>query len=483
MVAGDAGVAMTRRGLPISVVGWAIGISSAVLLIIAVVYWISHGIFQPIHLAYISAIVTGLVGALVVSQHPRNVIGWWMLTATLCVAIQTATYDYGYSALHDHAVLPFGPFALWLASWLWIPTVGLGYGWILARFPNGRLPRGWKAVDWLSGGGTALLIVGVAFAPGPLYPSFLADNPYGLSPARTLLAVMSAIGVGLIAAAAIAAYASLVVRYRSADVRVRQQLKWILYATGIAVPALAYGALLKILFGANSTAALTPFAVALVLVPVAIGVAMQRSHLFDIDLIINRTLVYVTITAILGGVYVAGIELTQRAFVFYTGQRSDTAIVITAFAVATVFTPVQKWVEGVVERRVRGRDPAERIEELTKSVEAVTRVIDPHQVARRLVEDAVAGFEAVGGALYLDSYDHSKPFHETGHLGVEKTLEVMVSHAERNLGKLLLGRRRGNMPYSAHDRAAIQRSADALGEALAVGHELGHVHPLKPASM
>lgn len=461
---------------------WGIGLFSAVLLIMAFVYWIWHGILQPIHLGYLTAIVTGLVGAIVASQHPRNVIGWWMLMATLCVAISTVPFNYGYSAIHDRSPLPFGPFALWLASWLWIPTVGLGYTWILARFPDGRLPRGWKFVDWMAVVGTSLLIIGIAFVPGPLYPSFLIDNPYGASSARAALNIMLALGIALIAAASLGAYVCVVVRYRSADRHVRQQMKWILLATSIVTVALAYGAVLKIVAGANFTLALTPFAVSMVALPVAIGVAMHTSGLFDVDLIINRTLVYATITAILGGLYVAGIELTQRLFVIYTGQTSDTAIVVTAFVVATAFTPVQKWVENIVNRRLGDRDPAARLEELTASVEAVTRVIDPHQVARRLVEDAVSGFEAVGGALYLDAYDHQQPFHVKGHLD-GSAVEVAVRHADKSLGRLLLGQRRGHVPYSEHDRAIIQRSADALGEALAVGHELGHVHQAKPVSM
>ncbi len=483
MVAGSGGVAvLSRRSFPVSAVAWAIALFSAFLLIVGVAYWVSHGIFQAIHIAYVTAIVTGLVGALVASQHPRNIIGWWMLAATLSAAVGTVPYDYGYSALHDHAALPFGPFALWLASWIWVPAVGLGYGWILARFPDGRLPRGWNIVDWLAGAGTALLIIGLALVPGPLYPSFLIDNPYGVTSARTPLAIVLTLGVALVAAAALTAYASLIVRYRGADLNERRQLKWILYASSIVTVALVYGAALNVVVGANFTVALTPFAVSLALLPLAIGVAMHRSRLFDVDLFISRTLVYAILTAILGGLYVAGIELTQRLFVIYTGQTSDTAIVITAFVVATAFTPLQKWVERLVERRLGGRDAAARLEELTASVEAVTRVIDPHQVARRLVDDAVAGFEAVGGALYLDHYDHSNPFHTRGRLD-GSVLEVTVRHAERNLGRLLLGHRRSNRPYSEHDRAAIQRSADALGEALAVGHDLGHVHQPKPVSM
>jgi hypothetical protein len=159
-------------------------------------------------------------------------------------------------------------------------------------------------------------------------------------------------------------------------------------------------------------------------VPPAIGVAILRHRMFDIDLIINRTIVYAIITAILGGLYVAVIELTQRMFVIYTGQRSDTAIVITAFVVATAFTPVQKWAERVVERRLGGRDQAEMLDAFSSSIEAVVRVIDPLLAARRRVEECVGVFEAAGGALYLDSYGHTEPSHTHGHVGGVSAIEV-----------------------------------------------------------
>lgn len=169
----------------------------------------------------------------------------------------------------------------------------------------------------------------------------------------------------------------------------------------------------------------------------------------------------------------AGIELSQRLFVFYTGSTSETAIVITAFVVATVFTPVQKWVEGFVERRLGGRDAAGRLNALSSNVETIIRVIDPHRIARWIVEESVRAFDADGAALYLEAHDTSRPFHVAGHLTGHPALEVAVRHGQKTLGRLLLGHRRASV-YSERDRAAVQRSADVLGEALSVADDFGH---------
>lgn len=358
----------------------------------------------------------------------------------------------------------------------------MGFGMIAVRFPDGRVPRRWGFVDWLAVGGALMFVAGLAFLPGPLYPSNRIDNPFAIPSLRVELVIIYGLGVALIAAATLASAVSLGARCRHADLDRRQQLKWVVLATAAVTVTLLYGTVMKIAYHSDLTSALTPFAAALVLVPIGVGLAILRHRLFDVDLIINKTVVYAIMTAILGGLYVAVIELSQQLFVLYTGQRSETAIVITVFVVATAFTPVQKWAEQVVDRRLGGRDPAAKLDTLTARMDAVTTVMDPHQAARRLVDEAVSAFEAVGGELYLDAYGHHQPFHASGLLGSETAVEVAIRHAEGNLGKLMLGRRRGSVPYSEHDRKAIQRSADALGEALAVAHELGHVSHGKPTS-
>ena len=498
MVAGSAEVAAvsdeTSRS---SALAWALGLIGALACVGGAGVSVAFGAPPSFLLDYLVGILMGLLGALIASREPRNSIGWLMCATSSGTSLLHLPVGYGYAALViEHGAWPLGSVAVWLGAWSWVPGLGLSLPLIALRFPNGKVPHRWRAVDWLAVTGTGLFVLGVVLERPGMLLDFLPipsakvallsahfHDPLGISLPGGLIGPVFGAGISLIVLAYIASAASLAARFRRARGEERLQLKWFAYSGVLIAVTFAYGGVAWNFFGQPLYLALTPVEFAYLTLPVAIGIAILRYRLYDIEVIINRTLVYATITAILGGVYVAGIDLTQRLFVLYIGTKSDASLVITAFVVATLFTPVQKWVEGVSERRLGGRGPAEKLEALTASVEAVTRVIDPHLVARRLVEDAVAAFDAVGGALYLDGYDHSRPFHTSGQIGAEHSIEVAVRHAERNLGMLLLGHRRGHMPYSEHDRAVIQRSADALGEALGVGRELGHVHQRKPVSM
>lgn len=499
MVARSADMAvLSANGSRLPALAWTLGLTGAIGSAFALGATVALGLFSVQDLVYLVFMITGLLGALVASRQPGNSVGWLMCGGSVAGIFFLLPLDYGYTALVvEHGSWPLGGVALWVEAWAWAPLLGMFLPMLTVRFPDGKVPPGWWVVDWLAIAGTVLFAGSLVLASTDTLRGFLPlgqarpyqilspliQNPLAATLPPDLLGQVRFAGLLVIVLGFVAAVASLVARFRHARGEVRLQLKWFAYSGVLMAVALVYAPVSLIFFHAQFGDALLPFNAASFALPVAVGIAILRYRLYDIELIINRTLVYATITAILGGIYVAGIELTQRLFVFYTGQKSDTAIVITAFLVATVFTPVQKWVEGVVERRLGGRGPAERLEALTASVEAVTRVIDPHQVARRLVDDAVAAFGAVGGELYLDGYDHARPFHTSGQLGAEHTLEVAVRRAERSLGRLLLGHRRGHVPYSEHDVAVIKRSADALGEALAVGHELGHVHQPKPVSM
>lgn len=469
--------ARPKLSISTSVLAWTLALAAVALLAQALAYLFWYGHLVLVNLVLVSQIVCALVGALIASHHPRNAVAWLLISFALATGITVLPFEYGYSVATSHSSLPYASLALWFSNWAQLLPFGLAFAMIALRFPDGRVPHRWRFVDWLAVAGTAGFVVAIALTPGPILKTggMEIDNPFGLSSVRGPVAVMFSAGLGLIGAAVVCAVASLLARYRRADHEQRLQLKWIVLASGIAMAALVFAAVAEIAFHASLNATLTPFAVTLNLVPLTIGVAILRHRLFDIDLIISRTLVYAMLTAILGGVYVGGIELIQRLFIFYTGEKSDSAIVVTAFVVAGAFTPVQKWSEKVVERRLGGRDPADRLDVFTASVEGVVRVIDPHRVARRLVEESVGVFEAVGGALYLDSYGQAQPFHAHGSLDGQCAVEVAVRHAERSLGRLMLGHRRGGATYSARDRKALQRSADAVGQALGVGAELGLV--------
>jgi Short C-terminal domain len=183
-----------------------------------------------------------------------------------------------------------------------------------------------------------------------MYPSI--RNPIGLDQYKgvfdAIQGVMQALLLGVVAVGATAVFS----RVRGADADERRQIKWFAYAGAIFLVTFVFDTLARFV---PSLVGLTDIlaGVALSAVPAAVGIAILRNRLYDIDLIINRTVVYVLLTAVLAGVYTATVALFQRMFVAMTGQNSDIAIVMTLFVLATVFTPVKNTLQATVDRRIK----------------------------------------------------------------------------------------------------------------------------------
>ena len=446
-------------------IAWTIGIAEVVLLAQAAIVLTWSGDWFGAELAIPGSIAFALVGALIASQPANFRLGWFLLLTPAPAIIGFLSSEYSDVIRIQHVALPFESWVTWFGNWAWTPSFGMAVGMLIVRFPDGRVPQRWRVVDWLCVAGTVLLGGGIATIN---YPGAVIEV--------TPLAVgIVYFGLLLIAAGAVAALASLIARYRRGDRELRLQLKWILLATGLVTVAWVYAAVFVIGFNPNFDLGLGPAYIALGFIPISIGIAILRHRLFDIDLIINRTLVYGSVTAVLGGLFIGLIELTQQLSILYTGERSETAIVVTAFIVAGAFTPVEKWVNETLERRLKRGDAAGRLLHASATAESVVRVINPHRFARWLVDESVTAFEAEGGALYLHEHDPSRPFHSSGgSIKGDGAIEIKVHHADLDLGRFLLGRRRGGIDYSHRDLEALHRSAAVLGDALTMGSSSGH---------
>ena len=460
-------VDMRQRLLTRRVIAWSIAAAQAVILVACVLMYAWSGDWFVAELAIAGLIAFALVGALIVSQPAHFPFGWFLLLAPFPAVVSFVATAYVDLIQIHRVALPLLAEVWWFGNWAWVPSLGMAIGMIIVRLPDGRVPRGWRFVDWLCIAGTALFVGGIATIPFP------GDRE---EPLAIVAAVLG--GLALIAAGAVGALASLGARYRRGNRDIRVQLKWILLASGVVTITFVYAAIVGSVFRVNLNLALAPSYVALVCIPVAIGIAILRYRLFDIDWIISRTLVYMIVTGVLGGLFLGIIELTQQLSIIYTGERSEIAIVITAFVVAGAFTPVEKWADRAMERRVRGGDVAGRLHHVSSTAESVVRVIDPHRFAHWLVEESVSAFEAEGGLIYLGEHD-SRPFHSKGSLTGGTAVDVSVHHDGRDMGRLLLGRRRGGIDYSHRDLEALKRSAAALGGALVLASDLGHMmHPV-----
>ena len=443
-------------------------------------------------LVYLIGIMLALLGALIATREPHNSVGWLMIGESALMSVIQLFEGYGYAALAlNHGTWPLGSFAAWLGTWIWVPALGF-ISVITVRFPNGN-PRGrWRAVDWIYLAGTALfaLVIGVSprtqqpldFAPFPS-EKLVQMYPYYYDPVPALqwhqvLNVVQGTGLILIVVANALAAASLIDRYRRSRGDERLQIKWLAYSGTLGAAAVAFGGVAWSLLGYPLYLALTPLEVVALSLPLSIGVAILRYRLYDIDLIINRTLVYGGATALLGALYTALITFFNRYFIATTGQRSDAAYVLTAFAVVVAFSPIKDWLQHQVDRRIRHTSPAAVLDGFRGDVEAVVSVLDVDRVARRLLDQAIEAFDARSAALYLDP--NANPRYEVGHVNGHADVEVDIRFGETRYGRLVMGGRRGNIEYTAGDVALLQRSADSVGEALALAAHLGF-RPLSKA--
>jgi hypothetical protein len=323
-------------------------------------------VFPFVYLAF------STVGALVASRRPGNAIGW-LFAAFGLVGVSVGFV--GHWALHSlytpDSPLPAGAEAAWLGailgSLLVLPLV-----LVLLLFPDGRLAAaGWRSVAWLAGVGALSTAVGRALDPGRLDNLTSVRNPLGVEGAGGVFGALSTIGVALTVGLLVAAATSLALRLRRSRGRERQQLKW--FATGAAVAAVLFGGVLATTLSASlrdsaEVTAVTDVVVALAFValPVSAGVAILRHRLYDIDVVINRTLVYGALTATLAGAYVATVLLLQVVLRPVT-EESGLAVAGSTLAVAALFRPARRRIQGLVDRRFYRRkyDAARTIQDFS----------------------------------------------------------------------------------------------------------------------
>jgi Short C-terminal domain len=304
----------------------------------------------------VAALAYSVVGALIVSSRPRHVIGWMFSVVALSFGISIFSSVYAVQALVvTPGTLPFGQAAAWFGLWTEIPAIAVVGLFLPLLFPDGHLPsRRWRPVAFGSAAIVAVATLSTMLAPATYatmgYPSI--RNPFGLDQFKDLFQVLDAVLEPLLYLIVFVSGAALLARVRRADLVTRQQVKWFAFAAALMLASFVINALAK--FVPLLVPVTDPIAaLALTALPAAVGVAILRHGLYEIDLIINRTIVYVLLTAVLGGIYTAAIAFFQRLFVATTGQGSDLAIVATLFVLATVFTPVKNTLQASVDRRVK----------------------------------------------------------------------------------------------------------------------------------
>jgi hypothetical protein len=295
-----------------------------------------------------------VVGALVASRRPGNPIGWLFCGAGVLFAASSVGHGWAAYALVDREPdLAGGVTAAWLQSWLFLPAIFGTPQLLFLLFPSGRpLGRRWRPAVWLVAAAIVLQAVTSALVPGPLVDSPVEglQNPMGIAGAGGTIDAVGGVAWGLTMVGLGLGCCSLALRLRRARGDERLQLKWFVYAGGVFALSCLAAAVMFTAEDELPPAGQLLIVAAFSLIPVAAGIAILRHRLYDIDLVIRRTLVYGALTAALAGAYLGTVLLLQVALGPVT-RDSGLAIAASTLAAAALFRPLRARIQAAVDRR------------------------------------------------------------------------------------------------------------------------------------
>jgi hypothetical protein len=338
---------------------WALSLVLAALGVLLVVlnhnsnahvfdYWVENTVI---------ALVFSPVGAVIVAHRSRHLVGWIFCAIGLLAAARTLGGDYAaYALLAAPGSLPGGEVVAWIISWLWVLHHGL-FALLFLVFPDGRLPTPrWRWIAWLGAAVIGVGTVWVAFSAGPVDGLAPVENPLGIEAVGNAYGLVKAVSFALGFGAAV----DLFVRLRYARGAERQQLKWCAYVVTVLVGGATLAYTVAETMGVWSLwwVGIVLLMVGLWGLPIAVGIAIVRHTLFDIDLIINLTLVYGLLTTALASVFEGSLALLEHLFLAHIEMETEVTIFVSALVVAVLFAPLRSRLEAFLSRRGvrRGED-------------------------------------------------------------------------------------------------------------------------------
>jgi hypothetical protein len=299
----------------------------------------------------------GAVGALVAARRPRNPIGWLLLSAAGLITLFLFGDAYAsYSLQFGHGPLPLDRFMAWLSLWVTIPGFG-AFIFLFLLFPTGHLPSArWKWVAILAAGVLGAGTLGVAIRPGPVDAVPVIDNPFGLDAAAGFARFLEdGLGAFAVFPVALASILSLVLRVRRASGIERQQMRWFVFSVVLFLVVFVATQILWAIVeepeegGPANSLGFAALMLSLTFIPVSMGISILRHRLYDIDTVVNKTLVYGGLTAILALAYVGLVVALQN--VIPGAGDSDLTIAGSTLAVAALFRPLRARIQGFIDRR------------------------------------------------------------------------------------------------------------------------------------
>jgi signal transduction histidine kinase len=327
---------------------WGLAASALVLLLTALFVSLFGGSDANVESRIFSSAITFVfagVGVLIAVREPRNGIGWILLGSAVAAGLGSLAGSYAdYWVDGRPGSEALGEAAAWYGEVSWMPFILVPSTFLLLLFPDGRLLSArWRPVAWCAGLGIAGTFVLSGLEPGPIpdYPQ--VANPYGVD--SPLLDPLMGLAVFALVVGLLGSALSVILRFRRARGEQREQIKWLAFAGAVAVVTVMIGAALYDVVG--ETAANVAIMLSVLALPVATGVAILHHGLYDIDVVINRTLVYAALTAGLAAIYAA----VSLALGVALGAGSTLPTAAATLAVAVAFRPLRARLQLVVDRR------------------------------------------------------------------------------------------------------------------------------------
>jgi signal transduction histidine kinase len=364
----------------------------------------------------IFAVVFGTVGVLIATRQPNNPIGWIGLALAVTSGLQEMANQYAIWAVMQHEPdLPLGAFAAWFPAWIWIPATS-GAGLMLLLFPDGHLlsPR-WRWVVLLGAIGVTIGAAGFAFAPGPLENFRVVQNPFGVA-SRSVFLPLAIGGEALYGLAMILSAVSVALRFRRSRGVERLQMKWLVASGSLLVGTLIFsfvGQWVSPAPGAQVYPALALLViVAFLSLPVAMAFAILKYRLYDIDVVIRKTVVFAIAAVILTVAFVVGAAVVGTI----VSGNDTTARIAVAFAIGVLFEPARRLATRIADKAVFG-GRATPYEVLTEFSRRAAGAYETDDVLPRLAQVAAAGVGATGAHVWVRVGDELLPAATTGEAG------------------------------------------------------------------
>jgi signal transduction histidine kinase len=416
-----------------------------------------HQVFEPL-----TTLSFCFVGALVASRHPRNAIGWMLGLTGVLTGLDLLALGYSLYSLALNTSLPGAQWARWLDGWIWILPLAVPMTFVLLLFPDGRLmSRRWHPIAWLAGIGLVAAVLGVAVDPSLTAPPGNASTQF--SSRAQAASVLQSAAWPLLLIGFLGSLTSLVVRFRRTQGSTRDQVKWLVYGVALGIFIAILGNVLPTATGVGDVEELGIISsgLALIAIILAVGVAIVRHHLYDIDLLINRTVVYSGLTALIVTMYV--VTVGSLGAVFQARGNLIVSLVATG-AVAVCFQPMREGLQRATNRLMYGErdNPYAVLSHLGKRLEGA---VAPDTMLATLIETVAQSLNLPFAAIVLGAREDSRMAATYGQPTAQPEQFALTFQGEI-IGQLVVGPRGFGETFNQSERTLLATIARQAGAAV-----------------